>query len=170
MLISLTGTPGTGKTTVSGELRKRGYQITKVNDTIDPYVLEKDDERETRIVDTDRWCAGFPYSDGVVEGHLSHLLPSERVIILRCRPDLLKSRLIARGYNPAKVAENVEAELLDVILIESLEEHTPEQIYEIDTTDKSVPEVADMIEKVITGEASCGHGFVDWLSVCPDLI
>ncbi|MFH0967545.1 MAG: adenylate kinase family protein [Methanobacteriota archaeon] len=170
MLIALTGTPGTGKSTIANELAERGYQIIKVNDTIDPYVLEKNDKLDTRIVDTDRWSAEFPFKEGIVEGHLSHLLPVERVIVLRCRPDVLKSRLIDRGYHQDKVAENVEAEMLDVILIEALEEHTPELIYEIDATDMSVPEVADMLCGILAGNIPPGHGSVDWLSICADLL
>ena len=170
MLISLTGTPGTGKSTVADELAKRGYSIIPVNDTIGPYVLEEDTELDTRIVDTDRWSAEFSIQDGIVEGHLSHLLSADKIILLRCRPDLLKSRLIARGYKPEKVSENVEAEMLDVLLIEALEEHTPEKIYEIDATVMSVPEVADMVEQIIAGVAAPGYGKVDWLSVCADLL
>ena len=170
MLIALTGTPGTGKSTVAEELARRGYLIIKVNDTIGPYVLEQDTERDARIVDTDRWSAEFPHQEGIVEGHLSHLLPADKVIVLRCRPDILKKRLIMRGYHPEKVEENVEAEMLDVILVEALEEHAPGKIYEIDETDMPVPAVADMIERIITGDILPIHGIVDWLSVCADLL
>jgi len=170
MLIALTGTPGTGKSTIADDLIQRGHRIIRVNDTIGPYITGTDPKQDTRIVDIERWSAEFPHSDGIIEGHLSHLLPAEQIIILRCRPDILKARLIERGYSEEKVSENTEAELLDVILIEALEEHTPEQIYEIDATDMSVPEVADMIDGIIAGRIAPGHGIVDWLSVCVDLL
>ncbi len=60
--------------------------------------------------------------------------------------------------------------MLDVILIEALEEHTPEHIYEIDATDMSVPEVADMLDDFIAGKIPARHGSVDWLSVYADLL
>ena len=60
--------------------------------------------------------------------------PCDLVIILRCRPDILKSRLVKRGYRGEKIQENVEAEALDVILVETLEIHPPGHILEIDTT------------------------------------
>lgn len=41
-----------------------------------------------------------------------------------------------RGYPEEKVRENVLAEALDVIFIETLESISPEQVYELDTTDK----------------------------------
>jgi adenylate kinase len=170
MLIALTGTPGTGKSTVADELEKRGHFIIRVNDTIKEFVIERDEERDAQIVDIDRWCAEFPYTHGIAEGHLSHLLSADRIIVLRCRPDHLKARLIERGYHTEKIDENVEAELLDVIMIEALEEHTPEQIYEYDATDKTVTEVADMVENIIAGTIPPKHGHVDWLSVCADLL
>lgn len=168
MLIALTGTPGTGKTSVADELANRGYQVMRAADTIAPYVLEKDHARDADVIDTERWVEEFPGFDGIIEGHLSHLLPADRIIILRCRPDILKERLTARGYSREKVAENTEAEILDVLLIETLEEHTPEKIYEIDATDMSVSMVADMAEQIINGTGSPSHGTVDWLSVYAD--
>lgn len=168
MLIALTGTPGTGKSTVADELITRGHRVVRVADTIAPYILEEDTERDAHVVDTDRWASEVSLHEGVVEGHLSHFLPADKIIILRCRPDILKSRLMARGYHEEKVTENVEAEMLDVLLIEALEEHTPEMIYEIDVTDMSVSEVADMTEAIITGDISPSHGTIDWLSLCAD--
>ena len=170
MLIALTGTPGTGKSCVAAELALRGYHIIRVNDTIGPYILERDEDQDTNIIDTERWSAEFPEHEGVVEGHLSHLLRADRIIVLRCRPDVLKKRLEMRGYQPEKVSENVEAEMLDVVLVESLEEHTPEKIYEIDATVMSVSELADVIGMIIVGQAEPGYGKVDWLEVCADLL
>ena len=44
--------------------------------------------------------------DGIVEGHLAHLLPCDRVVVLRCRPDILRERLAPRDYPEEKIAEN----------------------------------------------------------------
>jgi adenylate kinase len=170
MLIALTGTPGTGKSAAADEIARRGHMVIRAADTIQPYILEFDEERNAGVVDTDRWSAEFPGTDAVVEGHLTHLLHADRVIILRCHPGIIRKRLAERGYHEEKVEENAEAELLDVILVEALELHTPEQIYECDVTDKTVAEVADLIESIMTGEVSPGHGLVDWLTVCADEI
>ncbi len=118
MLIALTGTPGTGKSTVAAELALRGHRVIRSNDTIGPYILERDEDQDTNIVDTEKWSSEFPEHEGIVEGHLSHLLNADRIIVLRCRPDVLKKRLEMRGYPPEKVIENVEAEILDVILVD----------------------------------------------------
>ncbi len=179
MLIAITGTPGTGKTTVADELFRRGYKIIHVTDTIENYVVEIDKKRDTRVIDTNTWAIEFVNnnlrdSDAcdlsvIVEGQISHYLQAEITIVLRCRPDIIGKRLTKRGYSPEKVNENVEAELVDVILMEAIDENC-DQIFEIDTTSLSVPELADKIEHIIAGEDKPIYGIVDWLSVCQDLL
>ena len=121
------------------------------------FVLEKDEERNTFVIDEEAWISSFIPVDGFVEGHLAHLLPCDRVIVLRCRPDALSARLSARGYNKMKIFENAEAEALDVILIETLELHHPGHIFEIDTTSRGIPECTDLIEQFIKKGRSLPH-------------
>jgi adenylate kinase len=163
MMVGITGTPGTGKTSVAGELKRRGYHVVHLKETIEPYILEEDRLRDTLVVDVERWAGEFPPVAGIVEGHLAHLLPCDRVVILRCRPDILVRRLgMRKGYRDEKIAENAEAEALDVILIETLEEHTPEHILELDTTDSGINEIADKIEGFMRGELPPSLGSLDW--------
>ncbi|MFA5614406.1 MAG: adenylate kinase family protein, partial [Methanoculleus sp.] len=115
MMIGITGTPGTGKTSVAAELARRGYRVAHLTDTVRPYIIEEDRDRRVPVVDVDRWAAEFEPIDGIVEGHLAHYLPCDRVVVLRCRPYALRQRLSTRNYSPAKVRENVEAEALDVL-------------------------------------------------------
>ena len=162
MMIGITGTPGTGKTTVADELRARGHGVLALTSTVAPYILGKDDERDTEVIDEERWAREFIAIDGFVEGHLAHLLPCDRIIVLRCRPDVLAARLRERGYPEAKVTENVEAEALDVILIETLEDYQDEQVLEIDTTDADIPGCAGMIEEFARGSIPSSFGYTDW--------
>jgi adenylate kinase len=162
MMYGITGTPGSGKSSVAEELARRGYRIVHLSDTMDRFVLEKDEERDTFVIDEEAWISSFVPVEGLVEGHLAHLLPCDRVIVLRCRPDKLKRRLSSRGYSDSKIRENAEAEALDLILIESLEIHSPEHIYELDTTSRSVLECADIIEQFIKGEIPSSYGSIDW--------
>jgi len=169
MMYGITGTPGTGKSSVSEELAKRGYQIVHLSDTMDRFVLEKDEERDTLVIDEEAWISSFAPVEGFVEGHLAHLLPCDRVIVLRCRPDKLKKRLSSRGYSNTKIRENADAEALDIILVETLETQTPEHIYELDTTSRGVLECAGLIERFIKGEIPPSYGSIDWsayLEVC----
>ena len=162
MMCGITGTPGTGKSMVSEELTRRGHTVVHINDTVTPYVCGNDEERDARIIDVDRWADEFVPVDGFVEGHIAHLLPCDRIVVLRCRPDVLKNRLSFRKYRDEKILENLEAEALDVCLIETVEEYKPYQILELDTTVHDVPNCADQIERFVKGEIPPGFGTIDW--------
>ena len=164
MMVGITGTPGTGKSTVAAVLAGRGRRVVHTTETVGPFVLGDDPERDTRVVDAEAWAAAFEPVDGVVEGHLAHLLPCDLVVVLRCRPALLEERLAARGYAREKVRENAEAEALDVILIETLEGISREQVLEVDASVRSPEEVADLIEGFIEGTVAPSVGTVDWSS------
>ena len=99
---------------------------------------EKIPERDTQLIDTDRMADEFVPFDGFVEGHFAHLLPCDRIVVMRLRPDKLAARLAARGYSKEKTGENRDAEALDVCLIETVEEYEPDEIFELDTTGKSL--------------------------------
>ena len=167
-LYALTGTPGTGKSSVSEELRSRGYDVIDGKRFIIEQGLmgELDEERDTHEVDLDLLndaLEPFRSSDGLVilDSHLSHFMDSHGIIVLRCAPDVLAKRLEARGYGPDKVRENVQAEVLDVILCEAAESEIP--VYEVDCTSSSVSGSADSVEKILNGDASDYlPGKTDW--------
>jgi adenylate kinase len=162
MMCGITGTPGTGKSMVGDELSRRGHTVVHLTDTVGPYVSGNDEERDARIIDVDRWAAEFVPVEGFVEGHIAHLLPCDRIIVLRCRPDELKKRLAKRKYRREKIRENADAEAMDVCLIETVEEYDPSGILEIDTTGHDVPYCADQIERFVKGEIPAGFGTIDW--------
>ena len=127
MRVALSGTPGTGKTSVGEALAARGHIVVEVNQLAkDKGLLGKMDRRRaTREVDAAALDKAVSDEEGlkdaILVGHLSHLLTVDLIIILRCRPSILAARLADRGYSEGKVKENVEAEALDVILIEAAE-------------------------------------------------
>jgi adenylate kinase len=162
MMCGITGTPGTGKTRVSEELARRGHTVVHITDTVASYVSGNDVERDARIIDVDRWAAEFVPVDGFVEGHIAHLLPCDRIVVLRCRPDILKNRLSSRNYREEKILENSDAEALDVCLIETVEEFKPYQILELDTTVHDISYCADQIEQFVKGDIPSGFGTIDW--------
>ncbi|NMA11157.1 MAG: AAA family ATPase, partial [Methanomicrobiales archaeon] len=51
MMTGITGTPGTGKTSVAAELERRGHTVVRLTDTVRPYVIEEDRDRQTLVVD-----------------------------------------------------------------------------------------------------------------------
>jgi adenylate kinase len=162
MMCGITGTPGTGKSLIGNELAKRGHTVIHLTDTVGPYVTGVDEERDTQLIDAGRWAEEFVPVDGFVEGHFAHLLPCDRIIVLRCRPDVLMNRLALRKYRKAKIRENAEAEALDSCLIETVERYAPFQILELDTTDRDAAYCADQIERFIKGEIPADFGHVDW--------
>jgi adenylate kinase len=162
MMCGITGTPGTGKSLVGSELALRGHTVVHLTDTVAPYAIGDDEDRDAQIIDVDRWAAEFVPVDGFVEGHLAHLLPCDRIVILRCRPDELKKRLSPRNYAAKKIQENADAESLDVCLIETVENFSPEQILELDTTEMDVVSCADQIEGFVKSEIPARFGTIDW--------
>ena len=83
---------------IGDELARRGHTVVHLTTTVGPYVTGEDEERDAQIIDIDRWAAEFVPVDGFVEGHIAHLLPCDRIVVLRCRPDELKKRLAQRKY------------------------------------------------------------------------
>ncbi|MDV3103352.1 adenylate kinase family protein [Thermococcus waiotapuensis] len=172
MIIAVTGTPGVGKTTVSRLLaEKLGYEYVNLRD----YAIEKGigemrgDELEVEVDELaynfERDYAG---KDAVVDGHLSHFLRADLVVVLRAHPKLIGERLKERGYPGEKVGENVEAELVDVILVEALEEN--ENVIEVDTTGKTPEEVVEEILGLIGEGVKRRVGVVDWSEVYDEVI
>lgn len=162
MMTGITGTPGTGKSTVGRVLSACGYPVTEIADTIGGYILERDEVRDTFVIDEERWIAEFPHVEGFVVGHLAHLLPCDLVVVLRCEPHVLEERLRTRRYKESKIRENCEAEALDVILIETLEIHPAERVLEIDTTHTDPMTCAERIELFVKGEISPSLENIDW--------
>ena len=156
MLIAITGTPGTGKTSVAKILDKKGFITINLNDLAieKKCIIKKDVKRNSNVVDIkklDNYIVEFKKDKHVfIDGHLSHLLSCvDKVILLRCHPDKLKKNLKKKNWDKKKIKENVEAEILDIILLESLELHNEKDIFEIDTTNKSIYEISNIVIEII---------------------
>lgn len=168
MRVAVTGTPGTGKTSAT-DLLETDLDVVHLNEVITDEELTtgRDDDRDTLVADieaTGEWLSGR--ENVLFESHLAHHFDADRVIVLRCHPDDLGPRLSARGEPESTLAENAESEALDVILGEAVDRHDANRIYEIDTTERSVEEVAEEIKSVLEGRREPGVGtvsFVDYL-------
>ncbi|MCL2509544.1 MAG: adenylate kinase family protein [Methanomassiliicoccaceae archaeon] len=168
MMIAITGTPGTGKTRLAAELRERGYEVLDINEHVrkNGMLEERDEARDTYCVDMDALDLSLEaYRERsliFIEGHFSHSVGCDMVIVLRCSPDVLAERLKERGYPLGKITENVQAEILDVILCEAAELDVP--VCELDSTFDSVNAMADKTEEMIKGNTDKYRpGNVDWM-------
>lgn len=161
----MTGTPGTGKTTAV-DLVETDLAVVHLNDVIRDQGFDEgtDERRGSLLADLDALAAWLEGRDDVlVESHLAHHLPADRVVVLRCHPESLERRLRERGAGDAKARENAEAEALDVVLSEAVDHHGLDAVYELDTTDQSPSETAAEIEAAIAGDRESKTGEVDFL-------
>jgi len=148
-IITITGSVGTGKTTLAKKLCNKfllGY--IDVNKIIGKYRIAEgyDLKRKSKIVDVGKLSKALikeinniqktKAKNGIViDSHLSHYLPKRYVdlcIVTKCDLKELRKRLKKRKYDENKIRENLDAEIFDVCLNEAKE--NGHKVIVIDTT------------------------------------
>ena len=164
MLISISGTPGTGKTTIARLLSKKlRASLIDTRFLVKKYNIKTslDKKRKTRVIDTKKLAAAAKKEAKnkklvIFEGHLSHLVHADLTVILRTSPAEIKRRLKKKGWSRKKIRENVEAEAIGVISAET------KNGIEIDTTKKSPKNVASIIIKLLKNRP-VKRKRIDWI-------
>lgn len=173
--IVVTGTPGSGKTTVSrlmakslngfhidcGRLALREGLIRRYDPATGSYVVDSQglSRRLHKIL-------RYVQKDVILEGHVIPSIPGfvpSRIFVLRCHPDLLIARLKRRGYSRRKIAENIAAEILDFCLEEAVELFGIKRIVELDSSNKRPAQVASLAFRILLGEVKGTRRHVDWI-------
>jgi adenylate kinase len=172
MIISISGTPGTGKSVVAKMLaEKLNRNLITVSTLRRKGLLEYgyDKKRKTKIIDENDFEKAARKSlvkskINVIESHLAHLIKSDFVFILRTNPVVLEKRLKKRKWPKTKIRENLEAEMLDEITIEALNKN--KNIYEIDTSDLDPKKTVAIILKILNNYSfgkAYRAGKIDWI-------
>ncbi|PIA26104.1 hypothetical protein AQUCO_10000040v1 [Aquilegia coerulea] len=127
--ILVTGTPGVGKTTTSSLLAD-STQLRHIN--IGELVKQKnlhdgwDDEFDCHIINEDLVCDELEdimeEGGNIVDYHGCDFFPErwfDRVVVLQTNNPVLYDRLSNRGYQGAKLSNNIECEIFQVLLEEA---------------------------------------------------
>ena len=165
MKILISGTPGTGKTSIAKELANRlKLKYISINAFAENNNLIEsiDKERDCMIIDEDKLAEAVEKEDNcIIDGHLAHFCNGDLTIILRTNPETLEKRLKIRKWSNKKILENIEAEILGNCLIESV---MPGKTIEFDTTSKTTDESVSELEKIIKTKkyAKYKPGRINW--------
>jgi adenylate kinase len=173
MKITISGTPGTGKTEISKKLSERlGWKLISVNDLAEQLKAYsgEDKKRKVKILDMKKIKTYFEKikENVIIEGHASHEISCDIAIVLRCNPEVLEKRLKEKyPTNLDKIKENFDAEILGVITSEAVEFN--KKVYEIDTSEKGIEQNVDDVLNIIDGRTiEYEVGRIDWLEKYED--
>jgi adenylate kinase len=151
MRLVITGSPGTGKSTIASALAaKLGLELIDIK----KIVLARKLRGRSGEVDLKRLASALSFlagkKDYVVEGHLACeiKLPADFVFVLRTRPDALRRRLAARKYGARKLEENLMAEMLDYCAQRAAAVYGKRQL-ELDTSHRTIASCVLEMEKAI---------------------
>lgn len=178
-VILITGTPCTGKTSVSKQLTAKldalYINLTDLAKKLN-LIIKEDKERNTSIINEEEIRTQIAEiidaankNTIIVDGHYAAAVVPQhyvtRIFVLRRNPIELRSFMEKCGFQGDKLWENLASEILDVCLVEALNEHKREKVCEVDVTGKTVEDAASEVMAVLDNQKKCSAGGVDWLGM-----
>ncbi len=146
-VLIVTGTPGTGKTTLAVKLAKKlNFHYIDINKVVSKHNLSEgyDRKRKTKVIDAKKLNKELIKEIGnykgtekgvIIDSHLSHYLLKKYVdvcAVTKCDLKELEIRLKKKRYSKDKIRENLDAEIFDICLNEAKENR--HKIVVVDTT------------------------------------
>lgn len=153
-VVVISGTPGTGKTSVAEKIKVAGYLTLDLFEFAKKYgCLEgKDEKRDSIIVNTEKLSEVLEeylsagYGIIVIEGHYTDIIPEQfvsRAYVLSAKVMDLQRRLNLRNYTEEKIEENIQAEIMQVCWTEALEAFGQNRVIKLEPT--SIEEEVEII-------------------------
>ncbi|KAL5614191.1 hypothetical protein BROUX41_000030 [Berkeleyomyces rouxiae] len=156
--IIITGTPGVGKTTHCEIVaEKTGLKHVSINQIVKDRECHEgyDEKYSCYIVDEDKLLDAIEdqVKDGgcIIDWHACDLFPEswiDLVLVLRVDSATLFDRLSERKYAEAKLQENLDSELMDVLITEAREGFDESIVIELQSN--TTEQMDENVERVVT--------------------
>ncbi len=155
-IIIITGTPGTGKTTIAEKLCRKlnNSELLRSNSLIKEFGLYKYRTKDGELVadmerlrnELERKARKSAADTVIIEGHLlcDIRIKGATAIVIREHLRKLQKRMIARHYKESKINNNIVAEAVDYCGINA--EKNYEKVYEIIGGDNAVENIIGILE------------------------
>jgi len=167
MIIVISGSVGSGKTSISKELSKKlSYDVVHLNDKAKIFKLNDDESVQTFDFDLDKLLVNVEKEikllkengkNVIFESHFAHFINPDLIdmlfVINRDLKDL-KKEYIKRKYNDKKIKDNLEVESFNLCFYEAIEEGYGEEVEDL----KNLNKINDSKTKVFSIE---NNGSID---------
>ncbi|KXX81767.1 Adenylate kinase isoenzyme 6 [Madurella mycetomatis] len=154
--IIITGTPGVGKTSHCEMLAERtGLEHISVNQVVKDKECHEgwDEEYQSWIVDEDKLLDAIEdqvkKGGCIIDWHACDLFPKswiDLVVVLRVDTATLYDRLTVRKYPEAKLQENLDSEIMDVLLQEARDSYDEGIVVELQSV--TADEMESNVERI----------------------
>jgi len=156
----VTGTPGTGKSTLAKRLAREMEFFDWIN--VGEYAKERghlghwDEQRQCHELEEEPLLDDLEDEVGqkggrIVDHHVTDFFPErffDAVFVLRADNAVLHDRLAERKYPTAKLKENLECEIFQTVLDEARESYEPEIVHELRSDTQE--ELEDNVKRIKT--------------------